>query len=259
MRDTRTRIAAGLAQCMLDGDAEATSLSRRQRARSLVISVLTQGLFLTALVVAPLLAAGKIPLHVSIVTPAPPYHGRPNVPELKPRGGPQSGKAPAKANDFDLRKVVPPILPAKPQLFEDVDSSPSGARDPGPGLPSGIPGGVPRLDNTMIARMQPANVPPPVRPARIRITSMNPALLLHRVDPPYPPLARQARVAGEVRLRALIGRDGRIQQLELLSGHPLLARASLDAVMQWRYRPTLLNGAPVEVETTITIIFTLNR
>jgi protein TonB len=85
------------------------------------------------------------------------------------------------------------------------------------------------------------------------------AMLVNRVQPVYPPLARQTRISGTVRLHAIIGKDGSVQQLEVLSGHPLLVQAALDAVRQWRYRPTLLNGEPVEVDTTIDVIFSLNQ
>ena len=83
------------------------------------------------------------------------------------------------------------------------------------------------------------------------------ASLINRVNPVYPPLARQTRVAGTVRLHAIISKQGTVQQLEVLSGHPLLVQSALDAVRQWRYRPTLLNGEPVEVDTTIDVIFSL--
>jgi len=77
---------------------------------------------------------------------------------------------------------------------------------------------------------------------------------LNRVQPVYPPLARQTRISGTVRLHAIISKDGSIQQLEVISGHPLLQQNALDAVRQWRYQPTLLNGEPVEVDTTIDVI-----
>ena len=85
------------------------------------------------------------------------------------------------------------------------------------------------------------------------------AMLINRVQPVYPPLARQTRISGTVRLHAIIGKDGSVQQLEVLSGHPLLVQSALDAVRQWRYRPTLLNNEPVEVDTTIDVIFSLNQ
>ena len=81
--------------------------------------------------------------------------------------------------------------------------------------------------------------------------------LVRKVAPVYPPLARQTRVSGTVRLRATIGKDGAVQQLEVLSGHPLLVQSAMDAVKQWRYKPTLLNGAPVEVDTEIDVNFSL--
>ena len=88
---------------------------------------------------------------------------------------------------------------------------------------------------------------------------MTAAMLVNRVQPVYPPLARQTRISGTVRLHAIIGKDGSVQQLEVIQGHPLLVQAALDAVRQWRYRPTLLNGEPVEVDTTIDVIFSLNQ
>ena len=82
--------------------------------------------------------------------------------------------------------------------------------------------------------------------------------LVHQVIPVYPALARQTRVSGAVELVGIIGTDGRIRELQLVKGHPLLVRAALDAVRQWVYRPTYLNGDPVEVVSPITVNFTLN-
>jgi protein TonB len=83
------------------------------------------------------------------------------------------------------------------------------------------------------------------------------AKLLHMVRPIYPPFARQARIQGTVVLSAIIGEDGRVEMLRYVSGPALLVQAALDAVRLWRYAPTLLNGRPVAVETTITVVFTL--
>ena len=82
--------------------------------------------------------------------------------------------------------------------------------------------------------------------------------LIHRVQPLYPPLARQARIQGQVVLRAVIRRDGVIENLQVLSGHPMLVQVAIDAVKQWRYRPFSLNGEPVEVETQVTVNFVLS-
>jgi protein TonB len=85
------------------------------------------------------------------------------------------------------------------------------------------------------------------------------ALLIYSPHPAYPPLARATRTQGSVRLRAIIARDGSIANLQLISGPPLLVKAAMDAVTQWRYRATLLNGMPVEVLTEITVNFTLSQ
>jgi protein TonB len=105
--------------------------------------------------------------------------------------------------------------------------------------------------------------PPPPKPKQtgpLRVGgNVQAARIINRVQPVYPPLARQTRISGTVRLHAIIGKDGTIQQLEVMSGHPLLQQSALDAVRQWRYQPTLLNGDPVEVDTTIDVIFSLNQ
>jgi periplasmic protein TonB len=102
----------------------------------------------------------------------------------------------------------------------------------------------------------PSNPPPPNHPPRIS-HSME-GSLTHRVQPEYPPLARQARIQGTVLLRAIIDREGKIENLQVLGGHPLLVEAAFKAVQQWRYRPYYLNGQPVEVETQITVHFALS-
>jgi protein TonB len=105
--------------------------------------------------------------------------------------------------------------------------------------------------------------PPPPRPrltGPLRVGgNVQQAKIINRVQPVYPPLARQTRISGTVRLHAIIGKDGTIQSLEVVSGHPLLQQAALDAVRQWRYQPTLLNGDAVDVDTTVDVIFSLNQ
>jgi protein TonB len=96
------------------------------------------------------------------------------------------------------------------------------------------------------------------QPARLkRGGDVEEALLLSQTKPAYPLLAIQTRTQGDVVLRAIIGKDGSVAELQVVSGHPLLVKAAMDAVRQWRYKPTLLNGEPVEVDTTITVSFRL--
>jgi periplasmic protein TonB len=107
-----------------------------------------------------------------------------------------------------------------------------------------------------------AVIPPVVTsvPQRVPVTStIETAKLISRVQPAYPALAIQARIQGNVVLHAIIGRDGEVSELQVLSGDPLVVNAAVEAVRQWRYSPTLLNGQAVEVETTITVSFVLGQ
>jgi protein TonB len=119
----------------------------------------------------------------------------------------------------------------------------------------GILGGIPSA----------APPPPPPKkeekaptPQRIRVGgNVQAAMLVSQPKPIYPPLAKQARISGTVELSAVIGKDGRVANLSVIKGHPLLVQAALDAVKNWIYKPTLLNGEPVEVSTTIDVNVTL--
>jgi protein TonB len=84
-------------------------------------------------------------------------------------------------------------------------------------------------------------------------------MLIHRVEPVYPPLAKQTHHEGKVELRAVIGVDGTIQSLQIISGDPLLVHSALEAVQQWKYKPTILNGQAVEVDTFITVVYTMQH
>lgn len=107
-------------------------------------------------------------------------------------------------------------------------------------------------------RTETQRTPPAIK--RICISQgVTKGLLIQKIEPKYPALAAQARIQGQVLLKAIISKDGDIKELELVSGHPMLAPAALEAVTQWHYRPFLLNGEPVEVETSITVNFQLSQ
>ena len=96
-------------------------------------------------------------------------------------------------------------------------------------------------------------------PGAIRVGgNVQSANLIDQVKPVYPPLAKQARIQGTVKFNVVIAQDGTLKSLQVISGHPMLVQAALEAVRQWRYKPTLLNGSPVDVITTIDVNFTLN-
>jgi periplasmic protein TonB len=160
---------------------------------------------------------------------------------------------------------TPTRIPQKVQMIKEDEAPPPMAATGGVvgGVPGGIPGGQLGgvIGGIVSATSSLAAVPKfsPTTPQRVRISQgITKGLLIHRVEPPYPTLARQARVQGEVVLKAIISTNGEIQDLQLVSGHPMLVPAAIAAVREWRYKPYLLNGQPVEVETTITVIFQLS-
>jgi periplasmic protein TonB len=126
------------------------------------------------------------------------------------------------------------------------------------GVPGGVPGGSMGGVIGSVLSATPVAVPHIATPQRVRVSSgVVSGLLLRKVQPNYPPLARQARIQGVVVLQAQISKEGAIENLQLISGHPMLAPAAIEAVKQWKYKPYLLNGEPVEVETQVQVNFTL--
>lgn len=123
-----------------------------------------------------------------------------------------------------------------------------------------VSGGYRRLDCQSLGIMPASSAPSPhplLGPLRVG-GNVQAARIIKRVAPAYPEDAMRARISGTVRLHVIIGKDGKIKRLELVSGHPMLQQAAADAVRQWQYQPTLLNGDPVEVDTTIDVIFQVN-
>lgn len=152
-----------------------------------------------------------------------------------------------------------------PRSIARVADQPEPTPDDGLLLTGDVPNGVSNgLPPGIVDSIGPSTPPPPPvtikprNPVRIRVGGhVEAARLIYGPAPEYPTLARMARIQGTVHLEAVIGKDGSIQGLKLLSGHPLLVKAAVDAVQRWRYQPTLLNGEPVEVITDIDVNFTL--
>jgi protein TonB len=157
---------------------------------------------------------------------------------------------------------APKTIPKDVKMIREEELPP-----PSAGVVGGVAGGVPGgqtggILGGMIGGIAPPPPPPPKKeapkgPARIGGNVMA-ANLIRQVKPTYPPLARQARISGTVVFSAMISKEGTIENLALVSGHPLLVQAARDAVSQWVYKPTLLNGEPTEVATTISVNFTLS-
>lgn len=167
---------------------------------------------------------------------------------------------------FDAgRLMAPKVIPKDIAMIKEEDLPPPSAGVVG-GVSGGVPGGSMGGVLGGIVGAVPMAAPPPPKmdkpkpPARIRVGgNVQAANLIRKVVPVYPTLAKQARISGTVRFQAIIGKDGTIQNLQLVSGHPLLVAAAQQAVSQWVYKPTLLNGDPVEVVTTIDVNFTLSQ
>jgi protein TonB len=183
------------------------------------------------------------------------------VPIAEPRPSPRQAQAPSRNRWVSIvafhplmtpRSIPRAIAPVVNSEVEPPSLSPASSGDARSGASgSGILGSTGDWLPAVLPRPLPSTIHPPV-------SHMMQGNLIHRVEPTYPVMAKQARIQGSVVLRATIGKDGSIENLQLLSGHPMLAQAALDAVRQWRYRPYYLNGEAVEVETQVVVNFLLS-
>jgi periplasmic protein TonB len=237
-----------------DSFLETSGIQRSHRSLSTLTSFGLQAAIAAALLLFPLFHQEALPLLHRLSTPV--SLGRPFEQPLAVRasGGLNSIFA---SNHADFRLRAPSRIPTSLPPETDDPGLP-----PGPGGPyipgtQGDPNG--QILNVLGGGTQPVM---PVRAAaatpRIRISQMSPGSLTHSVQPIYPARARSARIQGTVVLAAIIGKDGTIANLHVANGHPMLTGAAIDAVRQWRYRPYILNGDPVEVETQITVNFSLS-
>jgi protein TonB len=233
---------------------------RTNKPWTVVLSMAVQSFVILVLILIPLIYTEALPkAMMATMLTAPP----PPPPPPPPPVAAQIVHVKPQAHLMDAGKLIAPkVIPRdikiiKEEAEPDVMSSGMTGGVPG-GVSGGSMGGVLGGD---IGGMGTAPAPPKPRPTGpVRVGgNVQAARIINRINPVYPPLARQTRISGTVRLHAIIGKDGTIQSLEVMSGHPLLQQAALDAVRQWRYQPTLLNGDAVDVDTTIDVIFTLNQ
>jgi protein TonB len=171
---------------------------------------------------------------------------------------PSSAVLSASAAPAQVPKAVAPISEAPPLPDIALNTSPAVPGAVPGGQPGGLIGGIP---NSLPGPPPPAAAPEPATPAvtpRLKVGgNVEAARLVHEVTPEYPRVAKMGRVSGTVRMNAIIAKDGKVEHLTVISGHPLLVQSAMDAVKQWVYKPTYLNGAPAEVETEIDVNFTL--
>jgi periplasmic protein TonB len=229
--------------------------NRSHRGWTTLASFALQAAGVAVLLLLPLLyTQGFLPLQASREIVAP-------MPQLEPapvRVTAANGGSPVVSEVHGPIIQSPQSVPNRISMDPDVESPPPVAFETGsgPNTCGRACQGIPNSIGT-----GPAVIPPPpsVPPVHKRTSVMMEGSLIHRVEPQYPALAKTMGIQGTVVLAAVVSREGTIEKLKVVSGHPFLAQAAAEAVQQWRYRPYVLNGQPVEVDTQITVNFFLSR
>jgi protein TonB len=237
-----------------DSTFESTGRIKTRSRRWMFAAFTLNGSILVALVLVPLIYPNALPSHMMpslLVAPAAPQPETPPQPEhVRPA-------APHEAREFDNGRITaPPSIPTTIRYLHDrEDLSPSNiaTADLGSGVPGGDGGGI-------FNSGQPVTVVRPPAPATVHLPSkFVEGFLIYKSIPQYPIIAKSVGVQGTVVLQATISKSGNIENLQVVSGPAMLQQAAIDAVKTWRYRPYLLNEQPVEVETTVNVIFKLER
>jgi len=232
------------------------SSAQTRRGLTTTVSFIVQAIAITIMVALPLFYTQALPKVMSLGAVLGPPHGEaPRVQASEQRS--------ARASHAEMmgNTLQPPITIRRGVAeIHDAGSPEPMSSGTGPAVPGAIGPGDAGIGIMALLPLPPRPIsPPPARPTRPFPISggVSQGLLIRQVRPAYPAMAVAAHVQGAVVLSAVISRRGTIENLCLMSGHPLLVQSAMDAVRQWRYQPYLLNGEPVEVETQITVNFTL--
>jgi periplasmic protein TonB len=239
-----------------DSLLESGNRLKTKRGRTTTFAIFLEILLIGVMVLMPLIFTEALPkqqLMTFLVAPPPP------PPPPPPAAAPVKIVHQIQTDIVNGALRTPTKIPQKIQMIKEDEAPPAMASA---GVVGGVPGGIPggQMGGVIggIISSTPVAVPKVATPQRVRVSAgVTSGLLIRKVNPVYPPLARQARISGTVILRAVISKDGSIENLSLVSGHPMLAPAAIDAVKQWKYKPYLLNGEPVEVDTEVQVNFTL--
>lgn len=214
-------------------------------------SLLLQIAALAALIIVPLIYTQALPqarLRSVFAAPSPPPAPLPKPPAIAKLTG-------TKVFRLTLPSRMPPIAPSHASNQPPIEAPPDL-----PGIASPDAPYLPAIGESVALKPPDPPAAPVTKaspPKKLNIAHMEESRLIRKVQPEYPPMARQIRLQGTVEFTAVIGKSGAIENLQLLHGHPLLVKAAEQAILQWRYKPTLLNGEPVEVVTNIVVNFTL--
>ncbi|PYX44925.1 MAG: energy transducer TonB [Acidobacteria bacterium] len=229
---------------------------KTKRGQTSIVAFIIEGIIVGIMVLIPLIFTEALPKGTTmfmLVAPPPP------PPPPPPAAAVVQHVKQIQTDIVNGELRTPTKIPQKIKMIQEDEAPPAMATT---GVVGGVPGGVPggSMGGVIgsVLSSTPVAAPKMAAPTRVRVSSgVSTGLLVRKVPPVYPPLARQARIQGVVVLQAQISKDGTIQNLQLISGHPMLAPAAIDAVKQWKYKPYLLNGEPVEVDTQVQVNFTL--
>jgi protein TonB len=245
-----------LSNCLVEGDSAQNRSSRKIRRRAILLSILLQSIAIAALIIFPLLGKGeRIPVRIFVErSPFPLGANQPNKRDTVRHQHPSTDPF-IYRTEFVIRARA-----ITPTDGNDVPSTPGEAPAIGDGS-TGDPNG------TRFGMDLPLASPPSpnnenlrhVEARRLQAGHLDPSRLIRRVEPIYPHLGVQLHRQTTVELRAIIATDGSIQSLQVLSGDPLFFQSAIDAVSRWQYSPTILNGQPVEIDTHITVIYSLHH
>jgi periplasmic protein TonB len=231
---------------------------KTKRGFTSIISFILQFVIIGVMILIPLIFTEALPKTVTLgflVAPPPP------PPPPPPAAAPVKVVKVIQTDIINGQLRTPTKIPQKVQMIKEEEAPPPVMASAGVvgGVPGGVPGGSMGGVIGSVLNSTPTVAPKIAAPQRVRVSSgVVSGLKVRDVKPVYPPLARQARIQGVVVLQAQISKTGDIENLQLISGHPMLAPAAIEAVKQWKYRPYLLNGEPVEVETQVQVNFTLS-
>ena len=241
-----------------DSLVESAGKLRTKRGWTTILSFVLQVFLLGVMVLIPLIYTEALPkqqLMTFLVAPPPPP-----PPPPPPAATPVKTVKVVQTDIVNGQLRTPTAIPKKVAMIKEEESPPPmGAVGVVGGVPGGVPGGQMGGVIGGIVSSTPVAVPKVATPQRVRVSAgVQQGNLVNQVKPTYPQIAKNARIQGAVVLQAEISKQGTIENLRVISGHPMLVPAAMDAVKQWRYKPYYLNGEPVAVETTITVNFTLS-
>ena len=230
---------------------------KTQRGRTSFVAFILEAMIVGVMILIPLIFTEALPKGTTmflLVAPPPP------PPPPPPAAAPVKIVKVIQTDIVNGELRTPTKIPQKVQMIKEDEAPPPAMASAGVvgGVPGGVPGGSMGGVIGSVLSSTPMAVPKIATPQRVRVSSgVVQGLLVRQVKPNYPPLARQARIQGVVILQAQISKEGNIENLTLISGHPMLAPAAIEAVKQWKYRPYLLNGEPCEVDTQVQVNFSL--